>query len=389
MPIPSSYKESGVDTSALAIAKKGLQRYLEEMSKDESCVRTPYHTGRRLPSGEIVFGGVDGIGTKQLLAVLMNRNDVTSWDIYGMLADDMGRPGARAVAMGDYLASEGNPSEQLTMQLGKGFNAAYKKCGVPILFGETSSVKDVVRSLADSTPKNKRKSKYMRRWLRTVRNIQNYDLACFCIGIAKEDELITGKEIRPNDHLVGYWSSGPHLNGYTWLRRLLKFWGGPFDFFEVPEGYTEDLQTMLLKPKEIYYPIVRETIESGIKVKGFHHNTGDALKKMDKLMEASNVGFLIDNPPLPQQIFQLTYETIAKQGKPPELAELYGYLNMGIGGIVVVNEKDSEKVIAISKKHGTEAQRIGIVTEDKSLVVRIPSNTEFPSWLRNQTIQLI
>ena len=47
-----------------------------------------------------------------------------------------------------------------------------------------------------------------------------YDLAGFAVGIVDEKDLITGKDIKAGDVLVGIASSGIHSNGYSLVRKV-------------------------------------------------------------------------------------------------------------------------------------------------------------------------
>ena len=44
----------------------------------------------------------------------------------------------------------------------------------------------------------------------------------FCVGIVEKDAVIDGKHTRPGDVIIGLPSSGPHSNGYSLIRKLIK-----------------------------------------------------------------------------------------------------------------------------------------------------------------------
>lgn len=384
--IPKTYAEAGVDTKAVKMARKGLMEWVKKTWEVSGTppIKHPYHNLIPLSEEEFLVCSVDGIGTKQLIGVVMNHNEGISYDVYSMVTDDLVRTGAKVITLGQYIACEGNLKEELGEQLGKGLYEAAKKAKVPVTFGETSSVKDVINSLENSIPEDLREKPYTVELFKKIGKVQNYDIAFAGVGVVSKHELISCKDVKVGDELVGYKSSGGHLNGYTWFRKsLLKLWGGKYDFWEIPDGLEKEIGMELLTPKEMYYPAIRETNRE-CEVKAFHHNTGDSLRKMESIMEESNVGFLIDDPFVPQPIFQLTYE-VAR----PELEELYGYLNMGFGGISIVQKEDVETAVRIAKKHGIEAQRVGTVIREKRLIVKTPNSKEFPAWLRNKRINLI
>lgn len=388
MSKPKTYAEAGVDSQAIKMARRALDEWREEILKvcNVYPLKLPYNEGYCYPDGRVFFGVIDGIGTKQLICNLLGKNDVVSYDTYGMVVDDIVRNGARARFVLDYIACEGNISENLADQLGKGLYEASIRARVPVLGGETASVKDIIKPIDTSWIENAKVN------FKLKEDLQNYDFACACFGDAEKREIITGKKIKEGDTLIGLLSSGYHLNGLTLARKtLINLWGGAYDLYDVPGGYEESVGEMLTKRKVMYYPAVLEMKEKGI-LKAFHHNTGSSFKKMEALMRYSNLGFLINNLPSPLPIFQLTYETLAKENKGNEkalLTELYSSLNMGVGGIVVCSPSYSPFAIDIAKSYNIEAQEIGRVVKEKKLVIETPEDSSYPKWMRNKKIRLI
>ena len=52
--------------------------------------------------------------------------------------------------------------------------------------------------------------------------MDEYDLAGFAVGIVDEKDLITGKDLKPGDTLIGIASSGVHSNGFSLVRKVFS-----------------------------------------------------------------------------------------------------------------------------------------------------------------------
>jgi phosphoribosylformylglycinamidine cyclo-ligase len=117
---------------------------------------------------------------------------------------------------------------------------------------------------------------------------------------------------------------------------------------------------ILLIPTKIY---VKETIEllKNVKVHGIAHITGGGLRNLLRLNK--NVKFVIDNPFEPLPIFKV----LQKYGNIED-KEMYQTFNMGMGLVIIVSEKDTNKSIKILKKHSdSEVKIIGKIEKGKGV----------------------
>ncbi len=93
-----------------------------------------------------------------------------------------------------------------------------------------------------------------------------YDLAGFAVGIVDEKDLITGKDIKAGDVLVGIASSGIHSNGYSLVRKVFPMEKEALNEYREELGKT--LGEALITPTKIYVRSVKSSKRS------WNHNQG-------------------------------------------------------------------------------------------------------------------
>ncbi len=99
-----------------------------------------------------------------------------------------------------------------------------------------------------------------------------YDLAGFAVGVVDEKDLITGKELKDGDVLVGMASSGVHSNGFSLVRKVFDMTKESLDTYYDELGKT--LGEALIAPTKIYVKALRSVKEAGVRIKGCSHITG-------------------------------------------------------------------------------------------------------------------
>lgn len=279
----------------------------------------------------------DGVGTKLMVAELMQKYDTVGIDCMAMNVNDVLCVGARPMAFLDYIAvQQANPD--LINPIMQGLKEGARQAGVAICGGEIAQVREMLASEREG-------------W--------GCDLVGMCVGHVPLDKVITGKSVAPGDVIIGIRSSGIHSNGLTLARRILFAQSGhtvDTQFEELGRTLGEEL----LEPTVIYVPEVVDALARSLNIKGLAHITSDGLLNLLRLDTASHpVGYEIDRlPPIPP-IFSL----IQRLGHIPD-HEMFQVFNMGIGFCVVITESDAESFVEIVTQHGREALRIGRVVND-------------------------
>ena len=355
----SKYEKSGVSSRGAEDALSGLLEHVLPTRKYSERFPLAADIGYfanviDIGDGKGIAFGTDGVGTKIIIAELMDRYDTIGIDCVAMNVNDLICVGARPVSMVDYIGCSFTDA-RIFSEIGKGLAEGAKQGEISISGGEISQIKEIINGV---------------------------DLIGACIGHVSIDKVNTGKDIQPGNIIIGLASSGVHSNGLTLARKILlgetrEEQEKNVNKFEERLGRT--LGEELLEPTRIYVKPVMEMLEADISLKAMVHITSGGYSNLNRV-ENDNVRFVIDQPPQIPEVFKL----IQERGEVSD-AEMYEVFNMGTGFIVVVNGKEEVKKISeICKKYDIASQIIGCVELCKGKEVTLP---EFKLLGRGQKIK--
>jgi len=182
-----------------------------------------------------------------------------------------------------------------------------------------------------------------------------YDLVGFAVGVVEKSKVITGKEIKAGDTIIGVASSGLHSNGFTLARKLAEHNGISYNQHFEELGAT--LGETLLTPTKLYAKMV-EKLTSNFKIKGMANITGGGwVENIPRMFATDNLKMNISKAKSPvPQIFKL----IQKWGNVEEI-EMYSTFNMGIGYTLCVDATDADSIVNAINETGEKAYIIGVV----------------------------
>ena len=321
----TTYKESGVDINLEEVTISALTSNLKKTLKHRDVITESGHFAALVRIGDKAIAmSTDGVGSKILVAELMDKYDTVGIDCVAMVVNDLLCVGAEPMAMVDYLAVE-KPDPEVAEQIGAGLAEGAELAEVAMIGGETASLPEIVK---------------------------NFDLAGTGIGIVDVENIITGEDIQEGDVLIGISSSGIHSNGLSLARRVFLQDAGLNVEDDLPGFPNTTVGKELLKPTRIYVKPVVELLNSDVTVHGLAHITGGGFNNLKRLKK--DAGYNIDNLPKPNSIF-LSMHSL---GVP--LEELYRVFNMGIGMVIIVKEEDAQNAINIIEKYN-QAHIIGKV----------------------------
>jgi phosphoribosylformylglycinamidine cyclo-ligase len=280
-----------------------------------------------------LVSGTDGVGTKLKLAFIMDKHDTIGIDCVAMCVNDIACAGGEPLFFLDYIACGKNVPEKIATIV-SGVAEGCVQSDAALIGGETAEMPGFYPE-------------------------DEYDLAGFAVGVVDKKDLITGKDLKPGDTLIGIASSGVHSNGFSLVRKVFEMSEASLKTYYDELGTT--LGEALLAPTKIYVKALRSVKEGGVKIKACSHITGGGFYENVPRMLPEGVHAVIrkDSYDVPA-IFKL----LAKTGNIEEKM-MYNTYNMGIGMVLGVAPEDAQKTIALLEAAGEKAFIIGETTADE------------------------
>ena len=282
----------------------------------------------------ILTQSIDGVGTKLMIAQMMNKYDTVGIDIVSNCAGDIVVMGAKPLTFLDYVAHE-KLDPDVMESIMAGMCKACKDNNISLIGGETAEMPGV----------------YMP---------GEHDIAGCITGVVEKDKIITGENIKPGDTVLGFASNGLHTNGYSLARKLFFEIAGHDVNTKLPE-LNKSVGETLLEPHINYTNPILELLDNGIEIKGMAHITGGGLIDNIPRILPDNCAVEINKgtwPVLP------VFEVMQKIGNIEEI-EMYRTFNMGIGMVLILDKTEAKK---IKEYDGFKLYEIGKVLQGEKMV---------------------
>ena len=327
------YKAAGVDIEAGYKAVELMKKHVQGTMRPEVLTNLGGFSGafsmERFKSMEkpTLVSGTDGVGTKLKLAFLMDRHDTVGIDCGAMCVNDIACAGGEPLFFLDYIACGKNEPEKIAAIV-SGVAKGCKQSNAALIGGETAEMPGFYPE-------------------------EEYDLAGFAVGIVDEKDLITGKDLKAGDVLIGMASSGVHSNGFSLVRKVFDMTREALETYHDSLGCT--LGEALLAPTKIYVKALRSIREAGVTVKACSHITGGGFYENIPRMLKDGTRAVIrrDSYPIPP-IFGL----LARTGGIEEQM-MYNTYNMGLGMVLAVDPEDADKTMEAIRTAGETPYVVG------------------------------
>ena len=337
------YKKAGVDIEAGYKSVELMKEHIAKTMRPEVLTDIGGFSGAfamdkwKTMEHPTLVSGTDGVGTKLKLAFILDKHDTVGIDCVAMCVNDIACAGGEPLFFLDYIACGKNYPEKIA-QIVSGVAEGCAQAGAALIGGETAEMPGFYP-------------------------VDEYDLAGFAVGIVDQKDLITGKEIRPGNVLIGIASSGVHSNGFSLVRKVFPMEEEALNTYHESLGTT--LGEALLAPTRIYVKALRAVKDAGVQILGCSHITGGGFYENVPRMLPEGVRAVIrkDSYNVPAIFKMLQHEG--------DIAEkiMYNTYNMGIGMVLAVDEADQDKTLEALQNAGEKAYEIGSIQEGEKGVV--------------------
>ena len=277
----------------------------------------------------VLVSSVDGVGTKLVIAQVMDRHNTVGEDLVNHCVNDIAVCGAKPLYFMDYFAS-GKLKLGVAKSVIDGFVKACNENNCSLIGGETAEMPGFYRD-------------------------NQYDLAGTIVGVVEQKEIIDGRRIRKGDVLIGIPSTGLHTNGFSLARSVL------LPKFKL-DAHVDDLGTStgeaLLAVHRPYLKVITQ-LKKKFLVHGFSHITGGGIVGNTTRIIPRGLRMRVDwNAWERPAIFSL----IQRTGKVPA-EDMRRTFNLGIGLITVVSRKEADDVMRFLKGKKEQAFVIGEIVK--------------------------
>jgi phosphoribosylformylglycinamidine cyclo-ligase len=341
-PPQTRYRDAGVDidqadravSSIKKLARRTFTRgVLTDIGTFGACYQL---TGKKNP---VLVSSADGVGTKLKIAFLTGRHDTVGEDLVNHCVNDIAVQGALPLFFLDYFAV-GKLDADVAAAVVSGIARGCKRNGCALIGGETAEMPGMYAE-------------------------GEYDLAGFIVGAADRSELLSARNVRRGDVLLGLLSAGLHTNGYSLARKLLFDRAGYRPETVVPD-LGKPLGDVLLAPHRSYLKPIRALMAARL-LRGAAHLTGGGITDNTPRMLPKGLAVAIETrswkiPPI--------FELLRKIGNIPE-DDYRRTLNLGVGMILTVPARAAAKAEAILKRLGETPFRIGEVVTHRRGAPRV------------------
>ena len=285
----------------------------------------------------LLVASTDGVGTKLKVAAVAKKHDTVGQDIVNHCVNDILVQGAKPLFFMDYIGTARFDTAVFSEVI-SGLCKACKENGCALLGGETAEMPGLYP-------------------------LGEYDLVGTIVGVVEKKKVITGKDIKPGDVIIGLPSGGLQTNGFSLARKVIFDQCGltPQDF--LPGTRYTVTEALLAVHHSFLKPVT--ALMAKVPIRGMAHITGGGfVDNIPRVLPDSCNAIVDRNSWKAPTVFTF----IERQGKVDH-DEMYRVFNMGIGYVIVVRQKDASAAMSLLKSLKQAPVLVGTVEKGQKKVI--------------------
>ncbi|PRD66443.1 phosphoribosylformylglycinamidine cyclo-ligase [Malikia granosa] len=331
---PISYKDAGVDIVAgdalveriKPLAKKTMR---EGVLAGIGGFGALFEVPKRYQE-PVLVSGTDGVGTKLKLAFEWNMHDTVGIDLVAMSVNDVLVQGAEPLFFLDYFACGKLDVDTAAAVVG-GIAKGCELSGCALIGGETAEMPGMYPA-------------------------GEYDLAGFAVGAVEKSKILTGKDVKPGDVVLGLGSHGVHSNGFSLVRKCIERAESQGTVPATLDG--QPFKQAIMAPTRLYVKNVLAALAQH-PIKALAHITGGGLlENIPRVLPEGTAAHLVKGSWPQTELFAWLQQTAGIDD-----IEMNRTFNNGIGMVVVVDAEAAAATAATLRELGESVYEIGRIAE--------------------------
>ncbi len=327
---PISYKDAGVDI----VAGDALVERIKPLARKTmrggvlggiGGVGALFEVPKR-DQEPVLVSGTDGVGTKLKLACEWNMHDSVGIDLVAMSVNDVLVQGAEPLFFLDYFACGKLDVDTAAAVVG-GIAKGCELSGCALIGGETAEMPGMYPA-------------------------GEYDLAGFAVGAVEKSKILTGRDVKPGDVVLGLGSHGVHSNGFSLVRKCIERAESQGTVPATLDG--QPFRQAIMAPTRLYVKNVLAALARH-PIKALAHITGGGLlENIPRVLPEGTAAHLVKGSWPQSELFAWLQATAGIDD-----IEMNRTFNNGIGMVVVVDAAEAAATAATLRELGEQVHEIG------------------------------
>ena len=329
---PLSYRDAGVDIDAGNTVVERIKPLVKKTFRPEVMGGLGGFGALFDLSGRyrepVLVSGTDGVGTKLKLAFELNKHDTVGIDLVAMSVNDVLVQGAEPLFFLDYFACGKLDIDTAAAVVGSIANGC-EMSGCALIGGETAEMPGMYPA-------------------------GEYDLAGFAVGAVEKSKILTGRDVKAGDIVLGLGSHGVHSNGFSLVRKCIE--RAANNLPTTLDG--QSFKQAVMAPTRLYVKSVLQAL-SMHPIKALAHITGGGLlENIPRVLPEGTAAHLQKGSWPQSELFAWLQKTAGIDD-----TEMNRTFNNGIGMVVIVPADAAGAVQDAFNALGEQAYRIGEVID--------------------------